>query len=1210
MSEMKGLVPIATILLGAIMMLSASLSIIIQDNVEIISIPKIKDSMQEDPVLYTREDKNKNAFGFSFNDPKIIPSVPQYNLPLNLTDIGSLDVLENHFELNQSQKDFLSKNGFVGIIDNEYTDFTSAYQDLVGFPTFITTDSMLHSYHVFFDDTLKVIEKGLLYELCKNMTRGLLEKSMEQYTNAQGEFTFISTYEVSTYGRGNTTYSFTETINLKEAARKNVAYFSVALKLIDPNTSVPVYVVDLVQEELDLIDAQAGFANSPIFDKSYVDPGILLYVEDYSQYKPRGHYTRSEILKRYFKTMMWYGRMTYRIKSGEELIQAIMISDAVKTACYDDIPISEIWHRIYDITAFFVGTSDDLTFEDYSFVSGNIYPELSHNYSELINSNKLLEYQKLLRELRAPRICSMWVKVNREDIVSASFGFRVMGQRFIPDSYMFQELVFPKVDIYRGTGAPFTLSATGGGQAVRGVPRGLDVMGILGSEIAEDFLLRDGDTEYMGFPQQYYKLQNEFQELNQSAWTQNLYWGWLRTLESLNDNFSTEEYPTFMRNRAWQAEKLNTNLGSWAELRHDTILYGKQSYTGDTDGGGPALQEGYVEPIPLLYSRLVDLTNATIDGLNDLSVLPEKRMYELRQFRDLLLDYQNIAIKELRNQELSRDDYYVIQNIGDTLHDIMVDIDSKGQETRVIADVHTDTPSKQCLEEGVGYVNFIIVIVKRPDGSLDALVGPTFSYFEFRWPMGDRLTDEKWQEILDKNENVPSQFNWMDYPPDMGSISNINVDVGININDIVLSNHTPTEGDILDIHVEVKNFGKENVSMSLEIHDGDPIYQDLISSVTKVIPVHNSSVIRIEWNTTNEKLGEHVIYFSITETSPTDEFPLNNRGEVSLSILLRDSDGDGVGDDLDEFPSNPDEWADTDEDGYGDNSDAFPLDPKEWLDSDNDSYGDNSDIFPDDPKEWFDTDNDGYGDNSDIFPNDPKEWLDTDDDGYGDNSDVFPNDPKEWLDTDGDGYGDNSDAFPDDAKEWLDSDDDGIGDNSDAFPDNPKEWSDTDDDGIGDNSDAFPYDSYEWDDTDKDGIGDNSDYDIDGDGWNNTIEMEIGTDIYDNQSFPPDMDLDGIPDSLDSDRDGDGVPNLNDAYPDDGDRWGRPKIVEEGNSAVWWLVIVAVVMLVLGLVVGVVLFTKRGRRRKRIGEEEMKDGAVDEIGRVGRDGGGEEVGDG
>lgn len=103
---------------------------------------------------------------------------------------------------------------------------------------------------------------------------------------------------------------------------------------------------------------------------------------------------------------------------------------------------------------------------------------------------------------------------------------------------------------------------------------------------------------------------------------------------------------------------------------------------------------------------------------------------------------------------------------------------------------------------------------------------------------------------------------------------------------------------------------------------------------------------------------------------------------------------------------------DSDGDGVPDNADAFPNDPNETSDTDGDGVGDNSDEFPNDPNESADTDGDGIGDNADAFPNDPSETTDSDGDGVGDNSDAFPNDPTETVDSDGDGFGDNSDSTP------------------------------------------------------------------------------------------------------------------------------------------------------------------------------------------------------
>ena len=131
------------------------------------------------------------------------------------------------------------------------------------------------------------------------------------------------------------------------------------------------------------------------------------------------------------------------------------------------------------------------------------------------------------------------------------------------------------------------------------------------------------------------------------------------------------------------------------------------------------------------------------------------------------------------------------------------------------------------------------------------------------------------------------------------------------------------------------------------------------------------------------KIGE-IWSFKVTPSDGTD-FGTEVTSSNSIEIIDYDSDGDGYGDQIDEFPNDANEWADSDGDGVGDNADAFPEDATETADSDDDGVGDNADAFPNDPLETIDSDGDGVGDNADAFPENPKETLDSDGDGMGDN---------------------------------------------------------------------------------------------------------------------------------------------------------------------------------------------------------------------------------
>jgi hypothetical protein len=76
----------------------------------------------------------------------------------------------------------------------------------------------------------------------------------------------------------------------------------------------------------------------------------------------------------------------------------------------------------------------------------------------------------------------------------------------------------------------------------------------------------------------------------------------------------------------------------------------------------------------------------------------------------------------------------------------------------IIADVHTDSNTDICLEEGVGYPLEIFVIVNN-DGYTRLSRGAVFSYYEFSQPISNRLTDEEWRNMLE-GENPPELPLW------------------------------------------------------------------------------------------------------------------------------------------------------------------------------------------------------------------------------------------------------------------------------------------------------------------------------------------------------------------------------------------------------------------------------------------------------------------
>jgi len=293
----------------------------------------------------------------------------------------------------------------------------------------------------------------------------------------------------------------------------------------------------------------------------------------------------------------------------------------------------------------------------------------------------------------------------------------------------------------------------------RGFPRGLDVMAVLGSSRAEELLEELKDSNYENYTAQFNTLREEFEAFTEADWNKNLYWSWLHTLRPLLKEFG-EGYPTFMQTQAWRDKELTTALASWAELRHNTILYAKQSYTSEVVG--IPIKEpivGYVEPVPEFYGRLLSLTRMTKEGLEGMGVLDRVARGRLERLEEMLVRLVDISERELRNEELSQEDYDFIRDFGEGLEDVVEGVDERGKRTTIVADVHTDQNTKQVLEEAIGYVRLMVVAYRVPDGRILLGAGPVMSYYEFKHPIEDRLTDEAWREML--SSSPPENPEWV-----------------------------------------------------------------------------------------------------------------------------------------------------------------------------------------------------------------------------------------------------------------------------------------------------------------------------------------------------------------------------------------------------------------------------------------------------------------
>ena len=651
------------------------------------------------------------------------PQVPAYTVAPDLSNITNLDA----FQLSPAARELLAENGFVVVPNPYYQEFfvlyeTNLYEPI---PSFITTDSMLHNYHLFFSHLLRVTEKEKLVPELKALTSAMMTATESQLSTLEG----------------------TEWHN---AALRNLAFFAVAGRLLDPAIPIPPSVESVVGEELALIEAQEGIARSPMMNLGLQLSELDALHEDYSQYIPRGHYTTDENLTSYFQTMMWYGRMTFRLKIEDETRSALLL-----TLALSDESILKRWDQIYEPTSFFVGESDDLNVRHYQELMYKIYGSNVEVGQLSGDTAKFVTFQEEAAKLQPPQINSMPIfdETLQPDRQAEISGFRFMGQRFTLDASVFQRLIYREV------------GENSQGER-RMLPKALDIPAALGSQEAYQLLEDAGETDYAGYKENMAKLQTHFQEVPPQFWHETLYQGWLYTLDALLSP-KGEGYPSFMQNRAWTRKNLNTFLASWTELKHDTVLYAKQVYA-QMGGGMENLDDrGYVEPNPELYARLVSLVNMTREGLDQRGLLSARDRESLVKLEALAFSLKTMSEKLLENQPLTEDEYNLIRSYGGQLeHFWLQALADEGVDHRsalsenpaaLVTDVATN-PEGQVLTQATGTI-FEIYVVVPVEGSLRIARGGVFSHYEFPWPMNDRLTNEKWRPMVDAG-NVPPLAPW------------------------------------------------------------------------------------------------------------------------------------------------------------------------------------------------------------------------------------------------------------------------------------------------------------------------------------------------------------------------------------------------------------------------------------------------------------------
>ena len=347
-----------------------------------------------------------------------------------------------------------------------------------------------------------------------------------------------------------------------------------------------------------------------------------------------------------------------------------------------------------------------------------------------------------------------------------------MGQRFIIDSYVFSNVVYDRI-VYNGE------------KVWRPLPDPLDALFVLGNDDALPLLREELDTYH--YSPQLEDLRYLTDAYDSEFWGKSLYNTWLSAIRTLNPSDDVSGLPYFMRTAAWRQEKMNTQLASWAQLRHDNLLYAKQSYTGGVSCSFPY---SYVEPYPEFYRNISLFAERAGKFFETYSVFntPIGRITGFFQgLKEVTDQLETIARKERRSEALTDSEKEFLKkmlydNYGacgappvvgwyrDLFYDTEAFDNSSTQNGDfVIADVHTQSTDEfgnvvgNILHVGTGWLNLGVFLIDSPfpDMGPTAFVGPVMSYYETVTKNFERLTDQKWIDLQMKTDALPSRPDWV-----------------------------------------------------------------------------------------------------------------------------------------------------------------------------------------------------------------------------------------------------------------------------------------------------------------------------------------------------------------------------------------------------------------------------------------------------------------
>lgn len=437
----------------------------------------------------------------------------------------------------------------------------------------------------------------------------------------------------------------------------------------------------------------------------------------YSNLKPRGHYSSSPEMTKYFKAFRYF---TTILLKNQDALQELNTLPSGITA------LAEKWISCYT-----------------GFIAPSRSPLVWKNQKQAV-----------------PNYCQHPQK--EATLFPLSWG--------IDNEVLYSVVYHPHVS---------TELQVKGPSGERLLPSGIDLASALGNSFAEKLLEADYQ-KYPPLRKVIGNLKKNLKSnLNNPALKENLYNQWMDAI-AVQWADSVGSMNGAKDNAIWQIKRLQTGLSTWATLRHATILVNERTAAECGEGGFEEIlmraPRGYVEPDPRTFEAIADLFDSAVryvsrtitdkEDILDSYDSEQRSLYEgitvrLKEAAKEARAFQSMAEKELKGENLSNEENEKILYVARTGEHLFLVFNSLSNKDYAlsnpdpmakIADVAGDGKVSPYLMSAVGNAmewNHIVPFYGRHQ----IVKGSVYSYYEFQ--SNELLNDQEWQQKVTKQEFLP-----------------------------------------------------------------------------------------------------------------------------------------------------------------------------------------------------------------------------------------------------------------------------------------------------------------------------------------------------------------------------------------------------------------------------------------------------------------------